>query len=183
MSAILLTDAPKVALPALTKTEAEAIAAWDGVMKRYRLAEWLRCRVCFSANREDGCKSLVTSRLVRITCRCGTREYQAPQGTTDLAANRANSALTLANQGTITVIDGAGQPVTLKSMRLEPEDAAIIRLYDRVMGELSLNPKVVHRVCWNGRTTDDAAMELLCNPSQVALRCGCSCFHYTGSVH
>ena len=181
MSGITLTDAPKVALPPLTKLEAETIASMNEVTKRYRLGEWIRCRVCHAQGRPDGCRSLVTARMVRIECRCGVREFVAPQGTSDLAMNRANSALTGANQGDIRVIDGAGQLVTLKAVKLESEDAAIVRLYDRIMGALQMNPKFCHRPCWSGKPFDGHEMEVLVNPSQVALKCSCSCFHYSGT--
>ena len=180
--AIILTDAPAVALPPLTKTEGEAIAAMHGVLKRYRLAEWIRCRVCHAKGRQDGLRSRVASRSVRLECRCGVREYVAPTGTTDLGGNRANSALTLANHGDITVIDGSGNPVKLKAVRMEPEDAAIIRLYDRIMGDLQLNPKFCHLPCWSGKPFDGHEMEVLVDPSKVALKCHCSVFHYTGTA-
>lgn len=181
MSGIILTDAPTAGLAPLTKLEAETIASMDGVLKRYRLGEWIRCRVCNAKGRPDGCRSTVTPRMVRVECRCGVREFIAPQGTSDLGANRSNSALTGANHGDIRVIDGAGNLITLKAVRLEPEDAAIIRLYDRIMGELQLNPKFCHRPCWSGKPWDGHEMEVICNPSQVALRCSCSCVHYTGA--
>lgn len=179
---IILTDAPvHVELPPLTKTEGETIAAMDGVLKRYRLIEWVRCRKCYAMNRMDGCRSVVSERLVEITCRCGSRIYLAPVGT-DLRANRANSVLTGANSGDITVIDGSGNAVTLKSVRMEPEDAAICHFYSRVMGELQLNPKFAHIECWDRRPFDASAMEVLETPTKLALKCNCSVYHFDGAV-
>lgn len=181
MSGIVLTDAPSVALPPLTKAEAEAISAMEGVLKRYRLVEWIRCERCYQAHRMDGLRTVVNSRTVRLQCRCGVREYTAPQGTTDLHANRANSSLGTLNQGEITVITASGEAKKLIAMRIEPEDAAIIRLYSRIMGALSLNPKLAHRDCWDHRPYDESACELLCDDSKIAIKCGCRVLHYSGS--
>lgn len=182
MSGVVLTDAPVIALPQLMKAEAEAIASMDAVLRRYQLIEWVRCRGCNAANRQDGCRVTVTPRMVRILCRCGTREFVAPQGTSDLGANRANSALTQANTGEITVVTGDGKSVKLKAVKLELEDAAIIRFYDRITGQLQINPKWAHKPCWSGRVWDGHEMEILINPSQIALRCSCRCLHFAGST-
>lgn len=187
MSDLVLTDLPAVALAPLTKTEAEAFAAFYGVKLRYRLVEWLRCRACYEAHREDGCRFAVSSNRVSVTCRCGTREFVAPKGTSDLGGNRSNSALVLGNQSDVVVVDGQGVTHTLKGIRIEPEDAAIIRFYDRVVGSLGLNCNLAFRDCYRA-PFDVFACELLVNPSQVAIRCNhpdltpnCRIIHYSGS--
>lgn len=167
-------------LPPLSKFAAEAFAYYEGVLKRYGLAEVLRCNACFRAKRIDGCNVQLTHRFVEAKCRCGVRAYHAPGGTTDLTTSLPNSALVLGNETTATVEAQNGQQWTVKAIRMEPEDAQIVRLYFRVCKDLDLKPQLVHLrgSCWDGRVTDEGVMKTMVTPTQVALVCGCRTLFY-----
>src|SRR5262245_14105229 len=101
---LVLTDAAGVELssppPPLQKTEAEAIAWFHAFCAKHKLAVIYRCAKCFRLKRPDGMNQdysnkLITPRMVRLTCRCGIREYVAPLGTGDLPTKLSNSAIVL----------------------------------------------------------------------------------------
>ncbi len=162
-------------LPPLSKYAAESFSYYDGFLRRRGLAEVMRCQNCFSAKRIDGVNVQITHRYVEVKCRCGVRAYHAPGGTTDLTTSLPNSASVLNDETMATVEAQNGQTWAVKAVRLEPEEAAIIRMYWRVCQGLHLKPQVVHiqGSCWDGRVSEEGVMKTMVTDSQVAFVCGC----------
>lgn len=180
-----LIDVPVFNRPAikpLSHTEAEILLSYSGdggVLKRYDMATWYRCMDCAQTERLDGCLSEFNSKIVRIICRCTIREYQPSKGVTTLAMNRANSALILANKATAYDMQN-GEVVEIPTILMEREDAAIARLFERVIRNLRLQAFTIHTPCWNKKYTDYAAMEVHITPDQIGYKCKCRMLFHQG---
>ena len=183
MSGIILTDAPKVALPPLTKTEAEAFCSMEGVLKRYGLSVWYHCRTCFDQNPDHLVKTPgVKGGKIHMECACGVRAYSPPLGVSDMNISRPASpkAVERGPLATITLNNGLQRQVP--TAKIEPEDAAIIVHYDRVVGALSLNAKICHLDCWPRKFRDDSACEVTISPTQIGIICTCRLLFFQGSA-
>jgi len=173
-------------LAPLSKTEAEAIAWFHAFCARHDLAVAYRCVFCFKANRPDGCnqrgEKCLTPRSVRITCRCGVREYTAPMGTGDLATHLSNTAKVMGDETTSHVNFDNGESADLPAQVLTDEEAGIIRFYHRIVKAIGLTPKLIHKPCWDRRTADASMMHTHVDDGQIGLFCKCRVWFYQGAT-
>lgn len=161
-----------------TKREAELFHAYDAVLRRYGLLETLGCDVCLEANRPTGCKSVVNSRIVRVTCRCGEREYHAPGGTTDLPMDFSRT--TLIEETTGELLDASGRTTQMPTILITDAHAEIIRAFVAMLARRRLQRTLYCRVCWGGQMTLDTAILETVTDTQIGYLCRCRLRVYQG---
>jgi hypothetical protein len=167
-----------VAPDPFTKREAEVVHAYTAFLARFHLIETLDCDRCLRADRHPGCKTIVTPRLVRVTCRCGDREYQAPAGTTDLPVQFGK--LNVNDNTTSIVVDDTGQPRRLQTVLLTREHVDVVLAYARLLTDNRLAHTLYCADCFGGRFTDLTAVRESVAPDQIVLLCQCRLRFYQG---
>lgn len=158
-----------VAPEPFSKRDAELFHAYEAVLRQYRLMETLQCNVCFEANRPAGCQTVVMPHVVRVQCRCGSREYRPPTGTSDLP-------VTLDRPGAMTsgrILSTDGRPTERPAVLLPAAHAAIIRAYTALLAHRRLSHTLFCRDCWQGRLSDQTALQVSVTDNQIVYLCAC----------
>lgn len=160
---------PIVPPPPFNAHSARIIQAHEAVLLSYGLIETLGCDVCWQANRPSGCKTRVNNKGVRIECRCGTREYRAPRGTTDQTQTFSPMHDTTSGM----LFDATGRPTSMPTVLISREHADIIRAYQGVLRRYQFSRSLFCRLCYGGRIGHDTAILESVTDDQVVYVCAC----------
>lgn len=157
----------------LTKDEAHLMAAMIAVWKRHGLKHGEFCTTCFSRKRDDFIPVRITDKGVWAPCGCGSAEYHAPTGTTDLVITRfANAPVRERDTAISSVIQGDIHATTTVTF-LAPEEAEALRAYAKLAVRRQWELRVYCAHCWDGGLSADHAMGVKITDQEILLLCGC----------
>lgn len=183
-----LDQMPAPPVEPMTQDEAQIYGAITAVHRRYGIVETIWCDRCFARHVHHGCRPMrVTSRGVRLECRCGVAEYRAPTGTTDLVLSSVmNSAITSADKTAGTIMTPSGpefRPTTI----LQDMEAVLIKRYVRALRARGKEPRLFHIGCWSKDVfEEDEAIAMHVSEDQIVYVCKCRTLYHassTGVVH
>lgn len=170
----------------MTQEEAHVWAAMGAVYRRYSLEECLWCKQCaMRYPDQSGIAVAVTNRRVRYECRCGSTEYLAPKGTTDLLSTFADTAITALDRTSAkleTPIGGILVPAHL----LQDREAQLIRRYARSLLARDIEPWIFCKPCRSTRIAvlEDDTCAVNITSDQIAIVCPkhCRMLFYQGAT-
>jgi len=165
-----VTVQPVPHLDPFSYDEATLVHGADRVNRNLGLVETIDCDICFALGRHSGTRIVCRPTLVRVECRCGSREYIGPVGTDGAVV--WNAARTLADRTTGGLFDGHGEYAALPTILIQSEEATILRQYTRMLAGRRLTAGYFCRGCWDGRPT---ATKLRVKISRDEIVMACSC--------
>jgi len=168
---------PMPLVHALSYDDAQVFNAANRVNQQLGLLETLDCDICFALGRHPGVRSICKPALVRIECRCGSREYIGPVGTD--AALVFNQARTLAERTSGHLFGPNGETVQTPAVLMTREEAQALRQYATFLRARRLSTKYFCRGCWSGRVTEEGLMVKI-SPHQIVLPCRCRIRYWQG---
>ncbi len=166
---------PNQVLTPFTPGEAETIYAEDAILKRYGLKEALYCETCAHEDRPHGCRVEISNARITVFCRCGTRSFSGPKGTTDLPTSLSHIGRSLNDvQSDGHLFTADGQEVPLQVEWLHPEETKVIQAYFRLMRRYNYAPFFQCSTCHAGMPIrPDTTLQVSVSHDRVALMCHC----------
>ena len=166
---------PSQVLTPFTPEEAEAIYAEDALLRRYGLREALYCETCATNNRPHGCRVELTPTRITVFCRCGTRSFSGPKGTTDLPTSLSHIGRSLNDvQNDGHLFTASGESIPLKVEWLHPEETKILQRYFRLMRKYTYAPFLQCTTCQAGQPIGPGTtLDVSISHERVALMCQC----------
>jgi hypothetical protein len=159
--------------PRLTQDEAHCMAAMIPIFKRYGIRHWSRCQQCFTRKREDRVRVIIREQFVAISCQCGSVEYRAPAGTTDMTISRLANQPVREKERTIADIVIGGVHEQRPAYILNATEAYIIRGYMRFQAARTHEPVWHCSGCWNNFLDANEGMGMSVTADEITIVCHC----------
>ena len=124
----------------------------------------------------------VKDNLLAVTCKCGTRSYKPPTGTTDTFMSKLPSIGLKSETASTGALVSSQGPVFTPVEFLTTQEATILRAFAKNLRERELEPHIFHVGCFEGdpeNPDNEVGMKIAHN--EVILVCPCRQLHWRGS--